>query len=407
MTKKLARLGHPVFLVSLIILFFNDLIFKDVFHNYLTGKLSDFSGLFAFSFFWGTLFIERSRAIHLGVTLFFIFWKSSFSEVFIDFFGLYRVVDFSDNVALVSILLSYKLLQKVSVPVRLHPVILRFVFLLSCFSFIATTQRPSYREYRIDDDFLNLNLKNESGSKIVVLIDFKYSERELAIYKKRQIELKIKRIKKQLAMNSGGSQQFKFEASDSLRVVEGVNENWVFRLKTSDFLPLVLDVDAIQFVKLPLDYKDTLIGFPSNFKISILDSNWKVLKTYDKKAFFEKINNDFEKPYNEYSRPESFNFIFGKTIVPVLLANCYGRWESEENIDLSKIEINSRYCINNVNGDVYDCKYSNDSIFVHTPNKIYVGAIKNSTAKKLEICWDGKRVVAYKKSSKPPILGGN
>lgn len=407
MTKKLARLGHPIFLVSLLILIFNDWIFKGVFHNYLTGKLSDFSGLFAFSFLIGTFFIERSKMIHLGVALFFVFWKSSFSQVFIEFFDLYRVVDFSDNIALVSILFSYKLLQKESVPIRLHPVVLRFVFLLSCFSFIATTQRHSYREYMVDDDFLNLNLKNESDSKIVVLIDFKYSEKEIAIYKKRQIEFQIRKIKKQLAMNSEGGQQFKFETSDSLRVVDDVNENWAFRVKTSDLLPLVLDVDAIQSVKLPLDYRDTLIGFPSNFKISILDSNWKVLKIYNKEAFFERINNDLEEPYNEYSRPESFNFTFGEKIEPVLLTNCYGRWESEEKIALSKIEISSRYCINNVNGDVYDCKYSNDSIFVHTPNKIYVGAIKKSTARNLEISWDGNRISTYKKSSKPSILGGN
>lgn len=196
MTKKLARLGHPIFLVSLLILIFNDWIFKGVFHNYLTGKLSDFSGLFAFSFLIGTFFIERSKMIHLGVGLFFIFWKSSFSQVFIDFFGFYRVVDFSDNMALVSVLFSYKLLKKESVSVMLHPFVLRFVFLLSCFSFIATTQERLYREDVIDDNFLNLNLKNETDSKIVVLIDFKYSEKEIAIYKKRQIEFAIKKIKK-------------------------------------------------------------------------------------------------------------------------------------------------------------------------------------------------------------------
>ena len=101
MIKKLNRLAHPVFLVSLFILFFNDLILKTVFNNYLTGKLSDFAGLLAFPFFWSVLFPKRTKEIHIAVALFFIFWKSPFSEDFVDFFGFYRVVDFSDFIAFI------------------------------------------------------------------------------------------------------------------------------------------------------------------------------------------------------------------------------------------------------------------------------------------------------------------
>ena len=112
MIKKINRLAHPGFLVSLLILLLNDFILKTVFHNYLTGKLSDFAGLLAFPFFWSVLFPKRTKEIHIAVALFFIFWKSPFSEDFVDFFGFYRVVDFSDFIALVSVFVSFQLLKK-------------------------------------------------------------------------------------------------------------------------------------------------------------------------------------------------------------------------------------------------------------------------------------------------------
>ena len=163
MIKNLNRLAHPVFLVSLVMLFLNDFILKTVFHNYLTGKLSDFAGLLAFPFFWSVLFPKRIKEIHIAVALFFVFWKSTFSEAVIDFFGFYRVVDFSDNIALISILVSFWLLKQESVTYRVHPVFLKLIFLLSCFSFVATS-KPQEPE-TFEDGFRYLNLKNESDEK--------------------------------------------------------------------------------------------------------------------------------------------------------------------------------------------------------------------------------------------------
>jgi hypothetical protein len=404
MTKKLARLGHPVFLIALIILILNDWILKYVFHNYLTGKLSDFAGLFVFPFFWSVLFFKRAKEIHLGVALFFIFWKSSFSEVFIDLFGLYRVVDFSDNMALLSVLTSFLLVKKENTYLRLRPIMLQFLFVVSCFSFIATTQRREYVEHKISDDFLNLNLKNETDRKLVVLIDFKYSGSEEAIYKKQQIALAIKNFKKILDGNSRDGKSFIFSPSDSIWLANDINENWMFRKKIS-IDPLVLDVKGTQSVKLPLYYKDSLIGFPENFKISVLDSNWKTIKIYDKKMFFDKINRDEDQKNNEFSRPMSLDLTLGVKKEPLILSDCYGKWESNKKGNLNKIEINSSYCVNDTNGDVYECKYSNDSIFVYTPNKVYVGVIKNVTVNELAIYWDGKINLVYKRSSKPSVLG--
>ncbi|MET3018676.1 hypothetical protein [Flavobacterium hydatis] len=405
MLKNLARLGHPVFLISLIILILNDWVFKNVFHNYVTGKLSDFAGLFVFPFFWSVLFFKRAKEIHLGTILFFIFWKSPFSEVFVNLFGLYRIVDFSDNMALLSVFVSYQLLKKESVSLKLRPITLQLIFLLSCFSFIATTQRPSYEEYSIENEFLNLYLKNETDKKLVILIDFKYSKNEEEIYKKRQIALAIDDFKKIWAGNLRDGKAFVFTSSDSIWLAKGISENWAFREKTSNIDPLVLDVKATQSIKLPLYYKDSLIGFPESFKISVLDSNWKTIKIYTKKIFFDKINIDQDRKINEFSRPESLSLTFGEKKEPLIVSNCYGKWESNKRGDLNKIEINSRYCVNDTNGDVYECRYINDSILVYTPNKIYIGVIKKVTTNELVICWDGKTILTYKKSSKLPILG--
>lgn len=40
-------LANPVFISSLLLLLLNDFVFKPVYHNWLTGKLSDFCGLIA------------------------------------------------------------------------------------------------------------------------------------------------------------------------------------------------------------------------------------------------------------------------------------------------------------------------------------------------------------------------
>ena len=90
-----------------------------------------------------------------------------------------------------------------------------------------------------------------------------------------------------------------YKESDSIDIVREVNEEWKLRQKNNVIDPLVIDKGAEQYVPLPLHAKDTLVGFPKDFKISILDRNWKPLKSYDKKAFFSKKEN---KGLNEFSQ---------------------------------------------------------------------------------------------------------
>jgi hypothetical protein len=96
----------PAFLVALGLLLANDFVFKPLLHNWFTGKLSDFAGLFAFSIFWSAFFPRRNRIVGAVITAGFVFWKSAWSQPLIDYWNnlaLYhigRVVDATDLIAL-------------------------------------------------------------------------------------------------------------------------------------------------------------------------------------------------------------------------------------------------------------------------------------------------------------------
>jgi hypothetical protein len=63
-------------LVLVGVLLLNDYVLKAAFHNWLTGKLSDFAGVAAFALFWCMLFPQARRLILLGTAAGFAFWKS-------------------------------------------------------------------------------------------------------------------------------------------------------------------------------------------------------------------------------------------------------------------------------------------------------------------------------------------
>ena len=101
------------FILALFVLILNDFVLKNAFSNTLTGKLSDFCGLYAFAFFFSQIFpANKKLAIHIITAVLFILWKSSLSDSFISVFSIYiftidRVVDYSDLWALIVLPLSY------------------------------------------------------------------------------------------------------------------------------------------------------------------------------------------------------------------------------------------------------------------------------------------------------------
>ncbi|HEY1773002.1 MAG TPA: hypothetical protein VGH91_07405 [Gammaproteobacteria bacterium] len=104
--SRLAVLASPAFILALLALLANDFLLKSMLHDWLTGKLSDFAGLFVFASLWLVLLPGRPRAVLLAAAAFFAWWKSPLSHPCIDFWNqhlplhLHRVVDYSDLLAL-------------------------------------------------------------------------------------------------------------------------------------------------------------------------------------------------------------------------------------------------------------------------------------------------------------------
>jgi hypothetical protein len=138
----------PLFLVSLLVLGLNDWVLKATFHNFLTGKLSDFAGVFALAIFalaW--LPIQKQnykQGILWAIALFFSWWKSPFSADFIAWwssyiFPIHRVIDATDLFALfvLPFAASYSTnYTTISFPKTTH----YFVSFVACMLFMATSR---------------------------------------------------------------------------------------------------------------------------------------------------------------------------------------------------------------------------------------------------------------------------
>lgn len=97
----------PGFLLAIFLLVLNDHVLKQLFHNGLTGKLSDFVGLFAFAVFWLAVLPRcLSKGVPIVVALLFVVWKTELAEPILSLidgrlpWAVDRVVDWSDFFAL-------------------------------------------------------------------------------------------------------------------------------------------------------------------------------------------------------------------------------------------------------------------------------------------------------------------
>lgn len=150
------KILNPIFIISLLILVLNDLWLKQYFSNAITGKLSDFAGLFVFPFFWSYFFPRFTKEIHILTAIFFLWFKSAWFSPILDWllsFGIsvYRVIDYTDYIALVSIPLSYYIFSRAEYSYS-NRYLKCGITCLSIFSFIATTQPPSYGiVYKVTD----------------------------------------------------------------------------------------------------------------------------------------------------------------------------------------------------------------------------------------------------------------
>jgi hypothetical protein len=171
-------LYRKLFLVSIFLLLLNDLYLKDLFHNLLTGKLSDFVGLFAFSYFFSVLFEKKVKLTYILTGVLFIFWKSSSSQFVIDYFndfgiGINRIVDYSDLLALLILPLSYRYRKQNLIGIKKIKFIPKPILIGICsFAFIATTLPTEYG---------NLNLKSDFETQINIPKDISLTQK-LEVY---------------------------------------------------------------------------------------------------------------------------------------------------------------------------------------------------------------------------------
>lgn len=176
--NKEKHLYRIFFLLSIILLLLNDLYLKYEFHNALTGKLSDFAGLFAFPYFFSCFFPRKSFWIYVLTGLLFVFWKSHLSQSLIDFAQVYnlwinRTIDYTDLFSLIMLPISYFYWKSDGrKAVKYHMFIKPFVIGVCCYTFIATSMPQHYEEKKL-----------YSGYKVEVDLELEMVKSKLHMYK--------------------------------------------------------------------------------------------------------------------------------------------------------------------------------------------------------------------------------
>lgn len=172
--RRTELLQSPLFLIGLCLLLLNDLIFKYEFSNPITGKLSDFAGLFIFPFFFAALFPKWIKSIYTLTIAIFIYWNSELSSGLIHFFKdsglmLHRTIDPTDFIAFIVLPISYYyFINQSSKRIRYRKTSLAFISFISLFSFVATTAPRAIVSLNIDsDESYSLNMSKSDFFKIV------------------------------------------------------------------------------------------------------------------------------------------------------------------------------------------------------------------------------------------------
>lgn len=230
-----------LFLFSVIILLINDFFLKEYFHNYLTGKLSDFAGLFAFPYFISLFFPKRTKVIYILTGLFFVFWKSELSEPILDFFnnlniGINRIIDYSDLIALFALPFSYYYFHfstdiRIETKINLKPIIIS----ICCFAFTATSFQREFGEIKLKSD-LEIQLKN-TEEEIVSNLNLVSINGYDTFYCKTKIEDIGAEITSKIILSKGNNGLIKIK-------LDSIND---FIIRGSLFSPA--DQDDIKYIK--------------------------------------------------------------------------------------------------------------------------------------------------------------
>jgi len=202
--RNLSLLLHPLFISSILLLLLNDLFLKYAYPNWLTGKLSDFAGLFAFAVFLLSFFPAHRKAILLFCGLFFIWWKSSLSQPAINIandlspFAIGRTVDYSDLIALAVLPATYYFsFSRFVVVIPYRKINLNIICLVSLFAFCYTSmpRRIMYdyppKHVRFYESFTTTKTEEEILQKLSSL-QLKYSKDSVNYYRLGQADLYLR-----------------------------------------------------------------------------------------------------------------------------------------------------------------------------------------------------------------------
>ena len=219
MKSNLSLFSRPLFLLCLLLLLVNDFYFKYAFPGLITGKLSDFAGLFIFPYFFAVFFEKRIKTVYVATALYFTFWKLEISQSYIDWLSsmshlpFYRTVDATDLIALLMLPVSYNYFRKEwSIPVKANPIFSMIIVMVSCFSFVATKTARNTDEINIDLKLektfvvpVSINelieeyktYSNTYGNSYFTIDEFEtivYAEVELKKYNPKETLVTLKRI---------------------------------------------------------------------------------------------------------------------------------------------------------------------------------------------------------------------
>jgi hypothetical protein len=149
-TQRFEIFRSPLFVVCLALLLANDFWWKNHFSNVITGKLSDFAGLFIFPLFLTAIFPSGKKYAFVLTFFGFIIWKTPVANSFVDLwstwiFRIERVVDYSDFIALLSLPLAYWYHTSDYTKINLNPYLIGLVAL---FSFTATSRAKNKVDFK-------------------------------------------------------------------------------------------------------------------------------------------------------------------------------------------------------------------------------------------------------------------
>jgi hypothetical protein len=318
MKDRLRSIVNIPFLICLALLLLNDFYLKAVYHNTLTGKLSDFCGLFVFVTFWSAILPGRKQTIFFSTTLIFIVWKSPYSETFIDFFSrtfypINRTVDITDLIALAILPIGFFYMRVSTTKLKVNPIPLAA---LTLFAFCATSvpdpsqkfEQPQYILFKSgvvnfsDSDYPSNYQVYDHDSLIVIGIQ------EMRIDKHAPIddEFHKKQILVDLDLSLLRESQDRDGITGSQSYFKSLRDSLTIHGKTAVTLKLDSVVDELNFKDTRLDGKFKRISdrnqliIEGTFKNGIEDSTW---------TFYDRSNGIVVRKYfqdGELTKTEQF-----------------------------------------------------------------------------------------------------